>query len=121
MRQGKQYSVTFSKDCSDKELAPYYSTSQYVSGLRRTEGFELPAVEGLFCGARPILFDTPNYRQWYEPFGIFIYEGSRQEVIEQLINIFQGPYQPVTEEEIAVAQGRFDWQRIIGGFWERCH
>lgn len=40
---------------TDEELARYYSQSVFVSGLRRKEGFELPALEGLMCGARPVL------------------------------------------------------------------
>ena len=35
-------------------LAQIYSQAQYVSGLRRKEGFEMPVIEGLMCGARPI-------------------------------------------------------------------
>lgn len=106
-------------DLTDDEVAQIYSSSKFVSGLRRKEGFELPAAEGLCCGSRPILFDTPDYRQWYEPFGLFIHEGSRQEVINQLVQIFLSKYEPVTEEEIAAARERFDWERIVGGFYER--
>jgi hypothetical protein len=107
-------------DLGDDQVAQLYSSSKFVSGLRRKEGFELPAAEGLCCGARPILFDTYDYRKWYEPWGIFIREGSRQEVIDQLTQIFLSKYEPVTEQEIAAARERFNWERIVGGFYGRC-
>lgn len=118
VRQGG-YRVEKFNDVSDDEVAQIYSSSKFVSGLRRKEGFELPAAEGLCCGSRPLLFDTPDYRRWYEPFGLFVKEGSRQEVIDQLTQIFLSKYQPVTEEEIAAARERFNWERTIGGFYDR--
>jgi hypothetical protein len=104
---------------TDAELAVHYSASQFVSGLRRTEGFELPAVEGLLCGCRPILFRTPDYLRWYEPWGEFIHEGTRQEVVDQLVELFKRGARPVTETERAEAAMRFNWETIIGGFYER--
>ena len=88
-----------------------------MSGLRRIEGFELPAAEGLLCGARPIMFDRPHYRDWFNKWAIFIPEGNREEVLQSLIDVFQQEYRPVTLEEIAEARQLFDWQSIINGFW----
>ena len=104
---------------SDQDLAHSYSQCDFVSGLRRKEGFELPAAEGLCCGARPILFDTPGYRRWYEPWGLFIPERSRDEVIASLVALFrQGP-NPAKDHERREAAERFDWATIIPGFWSR--
>ena len=112
--------IVFSNNCDDNWLSAYYQQCKYVSGLRRKEGFELPAVEGLLCGARPILFDNPDFVHWYRPWGVFIKETDRQGVIDQLVEIFCGGYHlPVTEEEVAAARERFNWQTIIGGFYER--
>ena len=104
----------------DEALATVYSQCQYVCPLRRIEGFELPAVEGLFCGARPILYDRPHYRQWYGNLAEYVEERPRPEVLEQLIQLFQKPYRRVTLQEIEEARYRFHWPRIITGFWERC-
>lgn len=104
---------------SDRELAILYSTCMYVSGLRRVEGFELPAAEGLLCGSRPILFDRPHYRQWFSNFAIFIPEGPREEVLESLKKVFSSQYIPVIQEEIVSARKIFNWETIIKGFWER--
>jgi hypothetical protein len=104
---------------SDVWLSHLYGQCEFVAGLRRTEGFELPAAEGLICGARPILFDRLHYRKWYNRWGIFIPEGEREEVIQSLEEIFKKEIPPVSEEEIKDAKEFFDWKWIIKGFWDK--
>jgi len=104
---------------SDNRLAGFYSGCEFVSGLRRKEGFELPAVEGLLCGARPIVFDSVDYRWNYGNHAEYLYEGARQEVIDQLVELFKRGARPVTAEEREQAVERFNWETIIGGFYER--
>lgn len=104
---------------TDSDLARRYSQSHFVAGLRRVEGFELPAAEGLLCGARPIMFDRPHYRRWFDGLAVFINEGSPDEVTDELTQIFQRGADPVTPEERMEAAERFSWQRITNGFWER--
>lgn len=111
--------VTCKTGISDEELCHYYSQAMYVSGLRRVEGFELPAAEGLLCGARPILFDKPHYRKWFNGLALFIPEGDRDEVIKSLVKIFAAPYQPVTVAERRDAAQRFNWETICTKFWEK--
>jgi len=111
--------VTCFGDLSDASLVAVYNMCEFVSGLRRTEGFELPAAEGLLCGARPVLFDRPHYRQWYDGLAEFILETPRPQVIDVLEQLFRIGARPVTNEEICTARERFDWHRIIDGFWER--
>jgi D-inositol-3-phosphate glycosyltransferase len=111
--------VTSVVGIDDDTLSQAYSRSKYVAGLRRTEGFELPAAEGLLCGARPICFDRPHYRKWFDDFAIFIKEGSPEDVTAQLTTLFQTEYAPVREDEIARAAMRFHWPTIIGGFWQK--
>ena len=111
--------VTCRTSISDEELSYYYNHSIFVSGLRRKEGFELPAVEGLFCGARPIFFDQPHYRQWFNDFGIFIPETPREAVIDNLEDIFKNTYRPVSDEEIERANDIFNWKKIVPEFWRR--
>ena len=103
----------------DDELATILSQCEYVAGLRRMEGFELLAAEGLLCGARPILFKRHHYRQWHEPWGIFISEGQRPEVIDSLEEIFNADRAPVKQEEREAAARLFNWETIIKGFWDR--
>ncbi len=106
------------EDVSDAHLAQLYSQVQYVCPLRRIEGFELPAAEGLLCGARPVLYDKPHYRGWYGELAEYIQEGPREQVLEQLTALFQGPYRAVTACEKKVARERFYWPRVVKGFWE---
>jgi hypothetical protein len=103
----------------DSEVVRLYQGTRWVSGLRRKEGFELPAAEGLLCGARPILFDRPHYTHWYGEHGDYIGEGSREEVIESLRTLFSRTPRPVTEKEREAAVRTFDWRKIVEGFWER--
>ena len=108
------------RDVSDDGMRFLYSQSRYVSGLRRKDGFELPAVEGLFCGARPIMYDAPRYRQWFDGLAEFVPEEEPQKVTENLVKLFNSPYRPVTSADRKEAKRRFDWKKIAGGFWERC-
>lgn len=103
---------------TDQELAWDYSACQYVSGLRRCEGFEFPVIEGAMCGARPIVFDRPEMRQWFNDFAIFIGESDRETVIKSLVEIFKNPATEVSEREKNIIRDRFNWSRIINGFWK---
>jgi hypothetical protein len=110
-------------DVSDEELNRIYNSSHFVSGLRHKEGFEMPAVEGLFCGCLPIMFDTPNYRQWFDGYAEFIPEGTVEEVIQSLVDIFSDYkkiYRVIGWRDQVELENRFDWGRIVKGFWERC-
>lgn len=104
----------------DAALARRYSQCYYVAPLRRIEGFELPAAEGVICGARPILYDRPHYRHWYGDLAEYVPEGDRADVIEALDGIFSRPYRAVTDAERAAAAERFYWPPIVKGFWDRC-
>ena len=107
------------QDLTDDEVATLYSKCHFVTGLRRREGFELPAAEGLLCGVRPIVFDSPHYRAWYDGLAEFILEGDRPSVIENLTKLFQQGTRPVTEEERAEAARRFHWPTLVREFWRR--
>lgn len=104
---------------SDNALANVYSACEFVSALRRKEGFELPGIEGLLCGARPICFNTPDYRWAYGNHAIYIEETDRQGVIDQLVQLFRHGAPPVTAEEREAAVKRYNWETIVGGFYER--
>lgn len=111
--------VTTALGISDQKLAQRYSESAFVAGLRRCEGFEFPAVEGLLCGARPIMFDAPHYRQWFDGFAEFIPERDFETVVNALERLFRAGARPVTTEEREAAVERFNWRTIVGGFWDR--
>ena len=117
LRRGED--IVCKSNLTDEELAYVYSTSQFVSGLRRTEGFEFPVIEGALCGARPIVFDRPEMRHWFGQFAIFIQEGSRDSVIDNLEMIFRQGSTPVEEWQKALIREKFNWQYIIDGFWRR--
>jgi hypothetical protein len=112
--------VTDEEGIDDATLAQRYGACAYVSGLRRHEGFELPAVEGLLCGARPILFERLDARRWFGPWAVWMPEARRSDLVSGLSDLFHdGPFE-VTPEEREAAAGRFAWDRIVAGFWERC-
>jgi hypothetical protein len=109
--------VDYYTEITDGELAELYSKCRYVTGLRRTEGFELPAAEGLLCGARPIVFDRTHYLDWYKDFAVTIPETHRDQIVEDLIRAFKLPYRYVTISEIRRAQKIFNWKDIVEDFW----
>ena len=111
--------VHYEHEIPDNRLAQLYRQTEYVCGLRRVEGFELPAAEGLLCGTIPILFDKPHYRDWFGDFGaLFIKEGTDDEIIQSLVEIFQKPKSHWPPRDIEGAKKQFDWQHICETFWE---
>jgi len=111
--------VTCSLGVNDVTLARMYSECEFVAGLRRCEGFELPAAEGLLCGCRPIVFDAPHYRKWYADFAEFVPEGTFDVTTDALEAVFRAGARPVTPDERAHAVEFFNWQTIVTRFWER--
>jgi len=103
---------------SDDQLANIYRLTRYVVGLRRVEGFELPVIEGLACGARPIVFDRPHYRRWFEPWAEFVPEGSPEDVTNALERILREVDRPVSPTEAVSASAAFDWAHIAPAFWQ---
>lgn len=103
----------------DDKLAEYYAKSMWVSGLRHGEGFELPVLEGLICGARPLVFDRPDMTQWFEDYAVKIPEYSDEVLIEELSQIFKYQPKPVSLEERKEIAARFSWEPIVEGFWRK--
>lgn len=103
---------------SDEHLARLYSRARFVAALRHGEGFELPAAEGLLCGARPILFGQPATMRWYGNLALFIRDQSDcNATYSSLVSLLSEGHQPVTEHERMAAAARFDWEAIANGFW----
>jgi glycosyltransferase involved in cell wall biosynthesis len=111
--------VTYGHGISDQGLRDFYQRCSFVAGLRHVEGFELPVLEGLMCGARPVVFDQPHYSDWYEGFAEFIPEGTTEEITAALTEIFLAGPRPVTERERQRAVRRFAWKEVAAQFWRR--
>lgn len=110
--------VRFCHDIPDSSLATLYSRVQWVSGLRYVEGFELPAAEGLACGARPLLFDQSDMRRWYDRHAVYIAEQSGESLIENLIHVMSEVPEPISVSERREILNTFDWGRICRSFWK---
>lgn len=102
---------------TDDKLRALYNSCKYVSGLRRSCGFELPVLEGLLCGCRPICFDNPYYTRWFKDFAVFVPETSER-LVDDLTTVFRSEYRPVTQDEIAYVASNFSWRRIAQSFWD---
>ena len=111
--------IAYATGISDAQLAELWSQCSYVAGMRRHEGFELPAYEGLLCGARPVMFDAPHYQRWMGDLAEYVPEGSFEEVTEALTALFSRPVRAVREVERIEAARRFSWPLLCGQFWER--
>lgn len=114
---GPRSDVAYSNGMDDKMLANYYSHCEFVSGLHRIEGFELPVIEGLLCGARPICFDRPDARHWFGKLAEFIPEDNN--VSESIRKLFVKRAKPVSEKEKKYVRTHFNWKTITKGFWKR--
>jgi len=104
---------------TDDELARAYSRCDYVAGMRRCEGFEMPAAEGLCCGARPMMLDRPHYRQWFAPWAVFVPELAPDLLTDSIAAVLANDVTPVSLEELEAARKFFDWRPLVAGFWQR--
>lgn len=113
--------VQYHTNISDHYLALLYAQTKYVCSMRYVEGFEMPAVEGLACYTRPIVFDQPDMRHWYDGLALFVPDGLHwQGLIDYLAGLFTVSSRgQVTRDEHDSALSRFNWQIIMQGFWER--
>jgi glycosyltransferase involved in cell wall biosynthesis len=103
---------------TDAELARIYSQSYYTSAMRFVEGFEVPGIEALACGSRPITFDLECFEYWYGDLAEYVpYTHDREELKNKIQAIFAGAYRPVTEEEIARVKAQFSWKVTAEEFW----
>lgn len=113
--------VTCFKNISDEEVNKIYNQSHYVSGLRRIEGFEFPAAEGLLAGARPLLYDAEHYKDWYAGVGEFVPETERSQIANDLTALFKKDIKKVSVDDINEGIKRFNWEKIITNFWSLCN
>lgn len=119
VRPASFYGVTCQENIPDTALAHLYRRALWVSGLRHVEGFELPAAEGLACGARPLLFDQPDQLHWYSGHGAFLPdEAHGSELVDRLVELFKHGPDPVKPEERDDVIKTFDWPTIAHGFWQ---
>jgi len=102
-----------------QKLRELYNHSKWVSALRRIEGFEKPAIEGLLCGARPICFDTPLYRYWYGDLARYVVESDPNTTTKAIINVMSNEYSPITTKETKEAIRKFAWFYVAKNFWQR--
>ncbi len=112
--------VDYVMDIPDEDWANYLRQCQFVAGLRRIEGFELPILEGYACGAIPITFETPCY-DWFQNFALRVPEGSPayvSDAIRRTLDVHRGDAVP-TKATIDAHLAPFDWTTITRGFWER--
>jgi glycosyltransferase involved in cell wall biosynthesis len=107
---------TYTDYMEDTLLCETLNSAKYVSALRFTEGFELLAIEGLMCGARPIVPENDTY-DWYREFGYTV--NTKEPIVPQLITIFQQEPRPVSAEEREQIVQRFAWEHIMNGFYSK--
>ena len=112
-------SYTNMHNLSHGEMKRAYNASKWVSALRRIEGFEKPAIEGLLCGARPICFDTPLYRYWYGDLARYVREADEAITYKDIIRVMSNEYTPVTAEEMEKAIKKFAWNYVSKNFWKK--
>lgn len=112
--------IDYYSNITDDESRKVYNQCKLWSALRRKDGFEMVAVESMLCGVRPIMFDTPNYRQWFDSLVSFIPETSVDGVSGYVKALIKKDSGAMTDSEIEEVKNRFSWERMMKGFWERC-
>lgn len=104
---------------TDDQMRLLYNQSKYTIGMRKTEGFEAPLIEGTLCGSRGITLDYPFYRYWFGDIMEYVQDGDFNFVKNQLIDLFSKPYRPVTQEEMNLVKEKFSWEKVVNTFWNK--
>lgn len=102
---------------TDNELAALYSRALWVSGLRYKEGFELPALEGLACGARPLCFDTAANRESFGDHVVYVPETTGDALVTHLADVLSQHARPVGPQELHDVTQLYDWEKLARGYW----
>ena len=102
---------------TDAEFCHVLNRCRFVSGLRFREGFEISIIEGLACGCRPICFDLPVYRHWFETVPVYVPHVKGTKLESHLESVFRTHYPAVSASELEFVRSRFDWQNICDTFW----
>jgi len=112
--------VDYYTNIPDDKVREIYNSCEHWSALRRKDGFEMIAVEAMLCGIRPIMFDTPNYRQWFNDLVDFIPERGVDETSGNIKHILKHGPRDLSTTEINAVKNIFSWEKTMKGFWERC-
>lgn len=118
----KDYTFDFNK------IRSYFNRAKYVVSIVLpkyygnndeyiTHGFEVGYIEGMFCGAIPVILDMPTsqyLKYWYSDYAKFIgYETMEKD----LFDILSEPYIPMSKALISKAVKRYNAKEIWGQFW----
>jgi hypothetical protein len=113
-RYGHHYQ--FMEYMNDSAFVGILNNTQYIPCLREIEGFEMMGVEGLFCGARPIVPNLPTYR-WYEGHAEFV--DTQNNLLNQLVEIFNREPKPLTSDEYYELDLKFSWRNIVKNIFSK--
>jgi hypothetical protein len=65
------------------------------------------------------MFDTPNYRQWFDGLAEFVPTYNPLKLSAHLRQLFGSEPHLVSEDEIQETKRRFNWKEIVDEFWNR--
>lgn len=103
----------------DGEMVQELQRARFAAVMREFEGFEMPGIEALFCGARPVVFDISTY-SWYAANAVVVRSGTTPfELFGQLTSAFRRGPDPVGAVELAQLHAKFSWQSLVPGFFEQ--
>lgn len=97
----------------DDRLRGIYQQSKYCIGLRHTEGFEMPIVEGAACGCIPITFDLECYWHWFGDFAVLL--DPSEDIKDQLRLVKGTDIYPAPTDRVAKFEQQIAWKP----FWDK--
>ena len=107
-----QAKVRFLAPVPDAKLAAMYRGAQAVVVPSLAEGFGLPSLEAMACGARVVVSDIPSLREIVGPFGIYV---DPEQVDSIAVAIDSAVYSREGDNErvMQVARARsFSWEQV---------
>ena len=110
----------------EDKLRTLYDQSKYTMSIQgmvqyrecRTAGIEIGNMEAIFCGSTPILLDMDGgdyLKYWYGDYAKFV---SIENFDEELYDILNGEYTPLTSQQISNAVARCNAEKVWIDFWD---
>ena len=99
------------------QMREVLSGVEYVMGTQNTRGLEVLSIEGLLCGAQPVIIDNGHYRENIYKDLDYIRYFDPESPYETIEGALTKP-SVIDSEKIAVGVERFSSRNHIPDFWE---
>ncbi len=119
-RQLRQEGIIWREWLPEEEMNPFYSALDLFLYLSDYEGFGLPPLEALCCGAVPLLLRSSSLTEVFAGIALFSDDPAPETIAASVLNFFanEDKIRPDLRARWNESRGRFSWQRVARSYLE---